>query len=150
MQLLEHFGYVGIVKVLRGDDLLFDDARTLTGIDFKVGSLVAGDQAMVSYLQWGGLLQVFGIEEVAVSAGLWSRGSAIDEGLASNSIQLNSAQLQVGGRRADHFTTVSFTENSLAGLTPADLAPSDEQQDTSDDDTVDDRGGRMAGRRSNR
>jgi phenylpropionate dioxygenase-like ring-hydroxylating dioxygenase large terminal subunit len=35
-----------------GDDLLFDDARTLTGIDFKVGSLVAGDQAMVSYLQW--------------------------------------------------------------------------------------------------
>ncbi len=35
-----------------GDDLLVDDARTLTGIDFKVGSLVAGDRAMATYLQW--------------------------------------------------------------------------------------------------
>jgi phenylpropionate dioxygenase-like ring-hydroxylating dioxygenase large terminal subunit len=35
-----------------GDDLLVDDARTLTGIEFKVGSLVAGDQAMATYLQW--------------------------------------------------------------------------------------------------
>ena len=35
-----------------GDDLLVDDARTLTGIQFKVGSLVAGDRAMVTFLQW--------------------------------------------------------------------------------------------------
>lgn len=35
-----------------GNDLLVDDVRTLTGIDFKVGSLVAGDRAMVTYLQW--------------------------------------------------------------------------------------------------
>ena len=35
-----------------GDDLLVDDARTLTGIRFKVGSLVAGDTAMVKYMQW--------------------------------------------------------------------------------------------------
>jgi phenylpropionate dioxygenase-like ring-hydroxylating dioxygenase large terminal subunit len=35
-----------------GDDLLVDDARTLTGIKFKVGTLVAGDQAMGTYLQW--------------------------------------------------------------------------------------------------
>lgn len=35
-----------------GDDLLVDDARTLTGIDFKVGTLVAGDRAMATYLQW--------------------------------------------------------------------------------------------------
>ena len=31
-----------------GDDLLVDDARTLQGIRFKVGSLVAGDRAMVT------------------------------------------------------------------------------------------------------
>ena len=35
-----------------GDDLLIDDARTLTGINFQVGSLVAGDQAMATYLKW--------------------------------------------------------------------------------------------------
>jgi len=35
-----------------GDDLLVDDVRTLTGIDFQVGSLVAGDRAMATYLQW--------------------------------------------------------------------------------------------------
>ena len=35
-----------------GDDLLVDDARTLQGIRFKVGSLVAGDRAMVTYMQW--------------------------------------------------------------------------------------------------
>ena len=35
-----------------GNDLLVDDARTLTGIRFKVGSLVAGDTAMVKYMQW--------------------------------------------------------------------------------------------------
>ena len=35
-----------------GDDLLIDDARTLTGIRFKVGSLVADDRAMVTFLQW--------------------------------------------------------------------------------------------------
>ena len=37
-----------------GDDLLVDDARTLQGIRFKVGSLVAGDRAMATYLQWVG------------------------------------------------------------------------------------------------
>ncbi len=35
-----------------GNDLLADDARTLTGIDFKVGTLVAGDRAMTTYMQW--------------------------------------------------------------------------------------------------
>jgi phenylpropionate dioxygenase-like ring-hydroxylating dioxygenase large terminal subunit len=35
-----------------GDDLLLDDARTLTGIKFKVGTLVADDRAMATYLQW--------------------------------------------------------------------------------------------------
>ena len=35
-----------------GDDLLLDDARTLTGIKFKVGALVADDRAMATYLQW--------------------------------------------------------------------------------------------------
>lgn len=35
-----------------GEDLLVDDARTLMGIRFQVGSLVAGDRAMVTYLQW--------------------------------------------------------------------------------------------------
>lgn len=35
-----------------GDDLLLDDARTLTGIRFKVGALVADDRAMATYLQW--------------------------------------------------------------------------------------------------
>lgn len=35
-----------------GDDLLVDDARTLTGIRFQVGALVAEDRAMKTYLQW--------------------------------------------------------------------------------------------------
>jgi phenylpropionate dioxygenase-like ring-hydroxylating dioxygenase large terminal subunit len=35
-----------------GADLLVDDARTLTGIDFQVGTLVAGDRAMATYMQW--------------------------------------------------------------------------------------------------
>jgi phenylpropionate dioxygenase-like ring-hydroxylating dioxygenase large terminal subunit len=35
-----------------GDALLVDDARTLTGIRFKVGALVAEDQAMARYLRW--------------------------------------------------------------------------------------------------
>ena len=35
-----------------GDDLLVDDARTLQGIRFKVGTMVAGDRAMVTYMQW--------------------------------------------------------------------------------------------------
>jgi phenylpropionate dioxygenase-like ring-hydroxylating dioxygenase large terminal subunit len=35
-----------------GNDLLVDDARTLAGIRFKVGSLLAADQAMVRYMQW--------------------------------------------------------------------------------------------------
>jgi phenylpropionate dioxygenase-like ring-hydroxylating dioxygenase large terminal subunit len=35
-----------------GDDLLVDDARTLTGIRFKVGALVAEDRAMKTYMQW--------------------------------------------------------------------------------------------------
>jgi phenylpropionate dioxygenase-like ring-hydroxylating dioxygenase large terminal subunit len=39
-------------QVTFGADLLVDDARTLTGIRFKVGSLVAGDRAMTTYLQW--------------------------------------------------------------------------------------------------
>ncbi len=39
-------------QVKFGSDLLVDDARTLTGIRFKVGSLVGGDRAMVTYMQW--------------------------------------------------------------------------------------------------
>lgn len=35
-----------------GDDLLIDDARTLSGIRFQVGTMVAGDRAMVRYMQW--------------------------------------------------------------------------------------------------
>ena len=35
-----------------GDALLVDDVRTLTGIRFQVGSLVADDRAMVTFLQW--------------------------------------------------------------------------------------------------
>lgn len=35
-----------------GDGLLADDARTLTGIRFQVGTLVGDDQAMVRYLKW--------------------------------------------------------------------------------------------------
>jgi len=34
------------------DALLVDDVRTLTGIRFKVGTLVAEDQAMAKYLRW--------------------------------------------------------------------------------------------------
>ena len=37
---------------MRADDLLVDDARTLQGIRFRVGTLVAGDRAMATYLQW--------------------------------------------------------------------------------------------------
>ena len=39
-------------QVAMGDALLVDDVRTLTGIRFKVGSLVAEDQAMAKYLRW--------------------------------------------------------------------------------------------------
>ena len=35
-----------------GDDLLVDDARTLEGIRFRPGTMVAGDRAMVTYMQW--------------------------------------------------------------------------------------------------
>jgi len=35
-----------------GDDLLVDDARTLTGIRFQVGTLIGGDRAMATYLKW--------------------------------------------------------------------------------------------------
>ncbi len=35
-----------------GDDLLVDDARTLTGIRFKVGTLLDEDRAMKTYMQW--------------------------------------------------------------------------------------------------
>lgn len=35
-----------------GDGLLVDDARTLQGIRFQVGSLVAEDKAMAKYLEW--------------------------------------------------------------------------------------------------
>lgn len=35
-----------------GDGLLADDARTLTGIRFQVGTMIEGDRAMVRYLKW--------------------------------------------------------------------------------------------------
>jgi len=35
-----------------GDGLLADDARTLTGIRFQVGTLVGEDRAMVRYMKW--------------------------------------------------------------------------------------------------
>lgn len=39
-------------QVKFGEDLLIDDARTLRGIRFQAGSLVSGDRAMVTYMQW--------------------------------------------------------------------------------------------------
>jgi len=39
-------------QVRFGEDLLVDDARTMTGIRFQVGSLVGGDRAMVDFMQW--------------------------------------------------------------------------------------------------
>jgi hypothetical protein len=35
-----------------GDSLLADDARTLTGIRFQVGSFVKEDRAFAKFLQW--------------------------------------------------------------------------------------------------
>ena len=39
-------------QIALGDALLVDDARTLTGIRFKVGTLVEEDQAMAKFMRW--------------------------------------------------------------------------------------------------
>jgi hypothetical protein len=105
--------------------------------------------AMVDYLQWGGLIQAFGLEEVAAGVGLWARGSAISDDLRNNSIQLNPDQLQTGGRRADHYTVVSFDSNSLGATTSAGLQDDPSTGDTTDPGTGggDDRGGRQSSNR---
>jgi hypothetical protein len=39
-------------QIALGDALLVDDARTLTGIHFKAGTLLEEDQAMAKYMRW--------------------------------------------------------------------------------------------------
>jgi len=39
-------------QIALGDALLVDDARTLTGIRFKVGALVQEDRAMMEFMRW--------------------------------------------------------------------------------------------------
>ena len=39
-------------QIALGDALLVDDARTLTGIRFKVGALIQEDRAMMDFMRW--------------------------------------------------------------------------------------------------
>lgn len=41
-----------VEQIALGDALLIDDARTLTGIPFKIGVLVEEDQGMAKFMRW--------------------------------------------------------------------------------------------------
>ncbi len=75
--------------------------------------------ALRDYLQWSEFFQSFGLEDVAVSAGLWVTNTSI-ETLANNSFQLRADRLSLGGV-ADDYIVVPFAQHSLGQPTPAEL-----------------------------
>jgi len=89
--------------------------------DFTGEFVDAQDQfSMRDYLQWGDFLQSFGLEDVAVSAGLWVTGSSIQSSLASSSFQLATDRLTTGGTAGDYII-VPFEQNTLGALTTPDV-----------------------------
>lgn len=76
--------------------------------------------ALRDYLQWGDFFESFGLEDVAVSAGLWVVRTSVEESLANNSFQLDPSRLNLGGT-ADDYIVVPFDDNSLGLITPTDL-----------------------------
>jgi len=71
-------------------------------------------------LQWGDFFQSFGLEDVAVSAGLWVVRTSVEDSVANNSFQLISSRLNLGGT-AEDYIVVPFAEHSLGVITSDDL-----------------------------
>lgn len=76
--------------------------------------------ALRDYLQWGDFFESFGLEDVAVSAGLWVVRTSVEDSLANNSFQLDPSRLNLGGT-ADDYIVVPFDDNSLGRITPDEL-----------------------------
>ncbi len=76
--------------------------------------------ALRDYLQWGDFFESFGLEDVAVSAGLWVVRTSVEDSLANNSFQLIPSRLNLGGT-ADDYIVVPFDQHSLGRITPAEL-----------------------------
>ncbi len=78
---------------------------------------------MRDYLQWGTFIQSFGLEDVAISAGLWASQSSIDSSLGNQSFQLRADRFSIGGNSGDYIV-VPFADHSLGAVSPADLESS--------------------------
>lgn len=78
--------------------------------------------ALRDYVQWGDFFSSFGLEDVAVAAGIWVINSSIESSLANNSFQLQPDRVSIGGT-ADDYVVVPFAQHSLGQLTPSGLQP---------------------------
>lgn len=80
--------------------------------------------ALRDYVQWGDFFSSFGLEDVAVAAGIWVINSSIESSLANNSFQLQPNRVSIGGT-ADDYVVVPFAQHSLGQLTPSGLESAD-------------------------
>lgn len=80
--------------------------------------------ALRDYVQWGDFFSSFGLEDVAVAAGIWVTNSSIESSLTDSSFQLQPDRVSIGGT-ADDYVVVPFAQHSLGQLTPSGLESDD-------------------------